>query len=89
MESLRSIKGHGEHKREVEKVIGIMERRAVRRDQWRVIQHYALQRNREKERRKDAETNKESLNSGELRRDEQSNGGPRRPEKRSREKSKK
>jgi hypothetical protein len=39
---------------------------------------------RETERRKDAETNKESLNSGELRRDEQSNGGPRRPEKRSR-----
>ncbi len=37
MESFRAIKGHGEHKREVEIVIDIMERRAIRTDQWREI----------------------------------------------------
>jgi hypothetical protein len=37
IESFRAIEGQGEQKKEVERVIDIMERRAVRKDQWREI----------------------------------------------------
>ncbi len=96
MESCRAIKGHGEHKWGEERVIGIIKRRAVRRDQWREIKCIA-------EKLRELEIGKEQSravdnngkiqiaeeSSGEFRKDVESNGGPRRPEKRSREKSKK